>query len=63
MEFDSELEPQFYSSNKKFGLSDLVCHVQEKHQDLLGICVRMHLGHLGKVSSCERGNKYNDIVL
>jgi hypothetical protein len=46
MEFDSDLEPKFSSSNKKFGPSDLVCHVQEKHQDLLGIGVRIYLGTL-----------------
>jgi hypothetical protein len=46
MEFDSELKPQFCSSNKTFGPSDLVLHVQEKQQDLLGYGVRMYLGNL-----------------
>jgi hypothetical protein len=46
MEFDSDLEPQFCSSNKIFCPSDLYCHVQEKHQDILGFGVRIYLGTL-----------------
>jgi hypothetical protein len=44
--FDSDIESQFCSSNKKFGPSDLFCHVREKHLDLLGIGVRIYLGTL-----------------
>ena len=43
MECYSELGEKFCSSNKKFGPSDLVCHIQEKHQDLLGRSVIIYL--------------------
>ena len=40
---DSKLEPKLCSSSKKFGPSDLVSHIQEKHKDLLGHGVVMYL--------------------
>ena len=43
VEIDSKLEPKLCSSSKKFGPSDLVSHIQEKHKDLLGHGVVMYL--------------------
>jgi hypothetical protein len=46
VEIDSKLEPKLCSSSKKFGPSDLVSHIQEKHKDLLGHSVVMYLNSL-----------------
>lgn len=43
MEIDSKLEPKLCSSTKKFGPSDLVSHIKEKHQNFLGHGVVMYL--------------------
>ncbi len=55
MECYSELGEKFCSSNKKIGPSDLVCDIQEKHQDPLGRSVIIYLEAL-------YGNKFGQGV-
>lgn len=43
VEIDSKLEPKLFKSTKKFGPSDLVSHIKEKHQNFLGRGVVMFL--------------------
>ena len=43
IKFDSGLHHKFCSSNKKFGRSDLIPHINEKHNDRLGHGIAMYL--------------------
>ena len=43
MEFGSGLHHKFCSINKKLLPSDLISHIKEKHNDLLGNNIRMYL--------------------
>ena len=43
IKFDSGLHHKFCSSNKKFGPSDLISHINEKHNDHLIHGIAMYL--------------------
>ena len=46
IEFDSGLHHKFCSIKKKLGPSDLMTHIKEKHNDLLGNGIRTYINTL-----------------
>ena len=58
-----KLELKLCSSSKKFGPSDLVSHIQEKHKDLLMHGVVMYLNSVFEDAFCAIETEYLGYIL